>query len=181
MRQRALGHRSCKTVAGQCMFMFELWACVREASSLRPQRNNPGGNRRRVRQTEDPAGLETDYPGHRVQRLLPTGPMGARRLVRTCSPSLYMRRFAMVLTKHFSLDPLPFEANHFDLVRICCIGLEVPEDSWQELLEVCFACPHARFFRIHCHSLYMTPTSMRKCACVVPTAGVGRLRLRAPH
>ncbi|KAI1796852.1 hypothetical protein LXA43DRAFT_984831 [Ganoderma leucocontextum] len=35
------------------------------------------------------------------------------------------------------LDPLPFESNHFDLVRICCIGLEVPEDSWQELLEEC--------------------------------------------
>ncbi|RPD60122.1 S-adenosyl-L-methionine-dependent methyltransferase [Lentinus tigrinus ALCF2SS1-7] len=35
------------------------------------------------------------------------------------------------------LDPLPFEANQFDLVRICCIGLEVPEDSWQELLEEC--------------------------------------------
>ncbi|TFK92667.1 S-adenosyl-L-methionine-dependent methyltransferase [Polyporus arcularius HHB13444] len=35
------------------------------------------------------------------------------------------------------LDPLPFEANHFDFVRICCIGLDVPEDSWQELLEEC--------------------------------------------
>ncbi|KAI0749821.1 hypothetical protein C8Q80DRAFT_649111 [Daedaleopsis nitida] len=35
------------------------------------------------------------------------------------------------------LDPLPFDANQFDLVRICCIGLEVPEDSWQELLEEC--------------------------------------------
>ncbi|PIL35545.1 hypothetical protein GSI_02273 [Ganoderma sinense ZZ0214-1] len=35
------------------------------------------------------------------------------------------------------LDPLPFESNHFDLVRICCVGLEVPEDSWQELLEEC--------------------------------------------
>ncbi|KAI0719317.1 hypothetical protein C8T65DRAFT_636312 [Cerioporus squamosus] len=34
------------------------------------------------------------------------------------------------------LDPLPFQADQFDLVRICCIGLEVPEDSWQELLEV---------------------------------------------
>ena len=35
-----------------------------------------------------------------------------------------------------SLEPLPFESDHFDFVRICCIGLEVPEDSWQELLEV---------------------------------------------
>ncbi|KAH9846682.1 hypothetical protein C2E23DRAFT_851900 [Lenzites betulinus] len=35
------------------------------------------------------------------------------------------------------LDPLPFEANQFDLVRICCIGLSVPEDSWQDLVEEC--------------------------------------------
>ncbi|TBU42365.1 hypothetical protein BD309DRAFT_963122 [Dichomitus squalens] len=35
------------------------------------------------------------------------------------------------------LEPLPFESNHFDLVRICCVGLWVPEDSWQELLEEC--------------------------------------------
>ncbi|KAI0737083.1 hypothetical protein C8Q80DRAFT_1222974 [Daedaleopsis nitida] len=33
------------------------------------------------------------------------------------------------------LDPLPFDANQFDLVRICCIGLEVPRLG-QELLEV---------------------------------------------
>ena len=35
-----------------------------------------------------------------------------------------------------SLETLPFDSNSFDFVRICCIGLEVPEDSWQELLEV---------------------------------------------
>ncbi|KAI0367799.1 S-adenosyl-L-methionine-dependent methyltransferase [Pilatotrama ljubarskyi] len=35
------------------------------------------------------------------------------------------------------LDPLPFESGHFDLVRICCIGLNVPEDSWQDILEEC--------------------------------------------
>ncbi|KAI0661765.1 hypothetical protein C8Q70DRAFT_967350 [Cubamyces menziesii] len=35
------------------------------------------------------------------------------------------------------LDPLPFESEHFDFVRICCIGLSVPEDQWQDLLEEC--------------------------------------------
>ncbi|KAI0091190.1 S-adenosyl-L-methionine-dependent methyltransferase [Irpex rosettiformis] len=33
------------------------------------------------------------------------------------------------------LDPLPFKANSFDFVRICCIGLGVPEDEWQTLLQ----------------------------------------------
>ncbi|KAH9945153.1 S-adenosyl-L-methionine-dependent methyltransferase [Epithele typhae] len=35
------------------------------------------------------------------------------------------------------LDPLPFESNYFNHIHICGIGLEVPEDSWQELLEEC--------------------------------------------
>ncbi|KAI0671779.1 S-adenosyl-L-methionine-dependent methyltransferase [Trametes maxima] len=35
------------------------------------------------------------------------------------------------------LNPLPFETGRFDLVRICCIGLNVPEDRWQDLLEEC--------------------------------------------
>ncbi|KAI0925790.1 hypothetical protein AcW1_008122 [Taiwanofungus camphoratus] len=33
------------------------------------------------------------------------------------------------------LDPLPFPSERFDFVRICEIGLGVPEDEWQFLLE----------------------------------------------
>ncbi|KAI0685514.1 hypothetical protein BC835DRAFT_1421158 [Cytidiella melzeri] len=33
------------------------------------------------------------------------------------------------------LDSLPFKANSFDFVRICGVGLGVPEDEWQDLLQ----------------------------------------------
>ncbi|KAL4252270.1 hypothetical protein ABKN59_002545 [Abortiporus biennis] len=33
------------------------------------------------------------------------------------------------------LDSLPFGVEEFDLVRICCIGLGVPEDEWQDLFQ----------------------------------------------
>ncbi|KAL6302399.1 hypothetical protein BKA93DRAFT_818528 [Sparassis latifolia] len=33
------------------------------------------------------------------------------------------------------LEELPFQSEQFDFVRICCIGLGVPEDEWQYLLE----------------------------------------------
>ncbi|KAH9942770.1 S-adenosyl-L-methionine-dependent methyltransferase [Amylocystis lapponica] len=33
------------------------------------------------------------------------------------------------------LETLPFPNSHFDFVRICCIGLGVPEDEWQYVLE----------------------------------------------
>jgi len=35
------------------------------------------------------------------------------------------------------LDGLPFPRDHFDFVRVAGIGLGVPEDEWQSLLEVC--------------------------------------------
>ena len=55
-----------------------------------------------------------------------------------CVHSLFRPERRIDRTLPSSLDPLPFDSNHFDFIRICCIGLEVPEDSWQELLEVCF-------------------------------------------
>ncbi|GJE88689.1 S-adenosyl-L-methionine-dependent methyltransferase [Phanerochaete sordida] len=33
------------------------------------------------------------------------------------------------------LDPLPFKSNDFDFVRICGIGIGVPEDEWGHLLQ----------------------------------------------
>ncbi|OBZ72082.1 hypothetical protein A0H81_07597 [Grifola frondosa] len=33
------------------------------------------------------------------------------------------------------LEPLPFPSERFDFIRICCIGLGVPEDEWQFVLE----------------------------------------------
>ncbi|KAI0342774.1 S-adenosyl-L-methionine-dependent methyltransferase [Trametopsis cervina] len=33
------------------------------------------------------------------------------------------------------LDPLPFEDSSFDFVRICGVGLGVPEDEWQSVLQ----------------------------------------------
>lgn len=35
-----------------------------------------------------------------------------------------------------SLDGLPFPSNHFDFVRIANLGLAIPEDEWQTVLEV---------------------------------------------
>ncbi|KAI8980216.1 hypothetical protein BD414DRAFT_493967 [Trametes punicea] len=34
-------------------------------------------------------------------------------------------------------NDLPFESDHFEFVRISLIGLSVPEDMWQEILEEC--------------------------------------------
>lgn len=33
------------------------------------------------------------------------------------------------------LDPLPFKSNSFDFVRICDVGIGVPEDEWGHLLQ----------------------------------------------
>ncbi|CCM00104.1 uncharacterized protein FIBRA_02131 [Fibroporia radiculosa] len=35
------------------------------------------------------------------------------------------------------LEPLPFATGEFDFVRFCVIGLAVPEDEWQYLIEEC--------------------------------------------
>ena len=36
------------------------------------------------------------------------------------------------------LDGLPFPSDNFDFVRIVGMGLAIPEDEWQPVLEVCF-------------------------------------------
>lgn len=33
------------------------------------------------------------------------------------------------------LERLPFESGHFDFIRLCCLGMGVPEDEWQDLLQ----------------------------------------------
>lgn len=50
--------------------------------------------------------------------------------IRWVSGNMYVSLAAcFLIADHISLDPLPFKRNCFDFVRVCCVGLGIPEDE----------------------------------------------------
>jgi hypothetical protein len=57
--------------------------------------------------------------------------MGTRQSVRIFHP--ITRQYLLSLNR---LDGLPFPPQYFDFVRVSGLGLAIPEDEWQTVLEV---------------------------------------------
>ena len=69
-----------------------------------------------------------------IQATFSSNKLGLRRCVCVNTRQASLQNLILDIKR---LDGLPFPSNHFDFIRIAGMGLAIPEDQWQPVLEVC--------------------------------------------